>query len=80
MDLQTLEQFFFWCMVVNAGIYTLSAIAVVTLKGFVHNVHRRLFGLDDEAIDKLVVNYLGNFKLLITVFNFTPWVVILIIQ
>ena len=80
MDLQTLEQFFFWCMVVNAGIYALSAIAVVTLKGFVHNVHRRLFGLDDEAIDKLVVNYLGNYKLLITVFNFTPWVAILIVQ
>jgi hypothetical protein len=29
MDLQTLEQFFFWSMVVNVGIYTVTAIAVV---------------------------------------------------
>lgn len=80
MDLQTLEQFFFWSMVVNAGIYAVTAIAVVVLKGFVYKVHKKLFGLDDEAVARLVVNYLGNFKLLITVFNFTPWIVILIIE
>ncbi len=80
MDLQTLEQFFFWSMVVNAGIYAVTAIAVVVLKGFVYKVHQKLFGLDDDAVARLVVNYLGNFKLLITVFNFTPWIVILIIE
>jgi hypothetical protein len=80
MDLQILERFFFWSMVVNAGIYTLSAIAVVALRGFVYKVHQKLFGLDEDAVAKAVVNYLGNYKLLITVFNFTPWIAILIVK
>ncbi len=80
MDLQTLERFFFWSLVVNAGIYTVTAIVVVMLKGFVYKVHEKLFGLDEDAVAKAVVNYLGNYKLLITVFNFTPWIVILIIK
>ncbi len=80
MELQTLEQFFFWSLVINAGIYTVTAIAVVVLKGFVYKVHKKLFGLDEDTVARLVVNYLGNFKLLITLFNFTPWIAILIIK
>ena len=80
MDLEILQEFFFWCMVVNSGIYIFTAIAVVVARDLVCRIHKKLFGLDEDAVIKSIQNYLATYKLLITVFNFTPWIVILIIK
>ena len=80
MDIETLQEFFFWCMVVNTGIYALTAITVLLLRDFVCRLNSRMFGLDEETVRKSIQKYLATYKLLITVFNFTPWIAILIIQ
>ena len=67
-------------MLVNSGIYALTAIAVLVLRDVVCKIHRKMFGLDEETVLKSIQNYLANYKLLITVFNFVPWIVILIIK
>ena len=80
MDIAQLQDFFFWCMLVNTGIYALTAIAVLVFRDLVCTIHRRLFGLDEETVLKSIQMYLAAYKLLITVFNFVPWIAILIIQ
>ncbi len=80
MSFQTLEAFLFWSLIINSGLYLLTVIAVLTMKGFVYKVHNRLFGLNEESVDHEVLRYLANFKLLILVFNLTPWLALLIIQ
>jgi len=80
MNLESLESFFLWCMLVNTGVYVLTAAASLVLHDFVYKIHKRLFNLDEKAVDKLMQAYLSNYKLLITFFNFTPWVAILIIK
>ena len=80
MDIHILEQFFFWCMVINSGIYLLTVVAVMTMRDFLCTIHMKLFHMDREETLRAVQKYLGNFKLFITVFNFTPWVVLLILQ
>ena len=80
MELETLQGFFFWCMVINTGIYTFTAIAVLAFRGIICWLHEKIFGFDEETTLKSVHRYLANYKLLITVFNFTPWVAILIIK
>jgi hypothetical protein len=70
----------FWCLVIDLGIYVARAVAVVTLKGFVYQVLKRFFGLDEEASARSVMRYLGNFKLLIIAFNVTPWIAVMIIR
>lgn len=80
MDLEKIGDFFFWCMVVNTGIYVVTTLAAILMRNFVYATHRKLFNLDTKSVDKLTQNYLSNFKLLITVFNFTPWIAILIIK
>ena len=80
MDLEQLQDLFFWCMVINSGIYALTAIAVVVLRDFLCRIHKKIFGLDEEAVLKSVHRYLASYKLLITVFNFAPWIAILIIK
>ena len=80
MDIEILQGFFFWCMLVNIGIYAFTAIAVLVLRDFVCKIHKKLFGLDKETVSKSIQKYLATYKLLITVFNFVPWIAILIIK
>jgi hypothetical protein len=80
MTIEMLERFFFWWMLVNVGIYTVTAIAVVVFRDFVCTIQRKLFGLDEAAVLQSAQKYLGTYKLLITVFNFAPWIAILIIR
>ncbi len=80
MDLLTLEKFFFWCMVVNSAVYLFTALSLLVLRDFVYGVHLHLFNMDKQAVDSSIQAYLSNFKLFITVFNFAPWIALLIIQ
>ena len=80
MNIETLQDFFFWCMLVNTGIYALTAIAVLVLRDFICKIHKKMFGLDEETVCNSMQKYLATYKLLITVFNFVPWIAILIIK
>jgi len=80
MDIEIVQSFFFWCMVVNGGIYALTAIAVLVLRDFVCKIHKKLFDLDEATVLQSIQRYLAAYKLLITAFNFTPWIAILIIK
>ena len=52
MDMEKLQEFFFWCMLVNTGIYAFTAIAVLVLRDLVYKIHRKMFGLDEETVSK----------------------------
>ena len=80
MDIEKLQAFFLWCMLVNIGIYAFTAIAVLVLRNFICKMQAKMFGLSEETVRKAVYMYLAGYKLLIIVFNFVPWVVILIIK
>jgi hypothetical protein len=80
MDIEMLQRFFFWSLVVNTGIYAFTAIAVLLMRNFICSIHKRLFDFDNATTMRSVQKYLGNYKLFITVFNFTPWIAILIIK
>ena len=79
MGIEQMRDFFFWCMVVNTVVYTVTALGVLALRDFVYGIQSRLFNLDDQTISTATHRYLATYKLLITFFNFTPWVVLLII-
>jgi len=80
MKLEVLQDFFFWCVVINTGIYAFTVVAVFAFKGIICWIHEKIFGFDDETTLKSIHRYLSNYKLLITVFNFTPWITILILK
>ncbi|MGA1825860.1 MAG: DUF6868 family protein [bacterium] len=80
MDIEILQKFFFWCMFLNTGIYALTAIAALVLRDFLYTINNKLLGLDKETVSKSIQTYLATYKLLITVFNFVPWIALLIIK
>ena len=79
MDIEQVRAFFFWCMVINSVVYSITALAVLVLRDFVNGIQSKLFNLDEKEISLATHRYLATYKLLITVFNFTPWIALLII-
>lgn len=79
MDYLMLQSFFFWCFIINTAIYLVTAIAVLLLRKFVYAVHQKLFGFEEQSVAQSIQTYLATYKLLITVFCFTPWIAIMII-
>jgi hypothetical protein len=80
MGMEKLQEFFFWCMLLNVGIYTLTAISVLVLRDFVSKMLCKMFRLEEETVRQSIQMYLAAYKLLITVFNFVPWIALLIIN
>jgi hypothetical protein len=80
MDLVRLQDFLLWCLLINCGIYLLSLVGVLSLRGFMCKIHKMLFGISEETASKVIYQYLAVYKLFIVVFNFTPWIAIQIIR
>ena len=73
-----IENFLLWCLLLNLAIYALTAIAALIMRGFMVNMHQKIFGMDEAAVLSSVQQYLANYKLLVTVFVFVPWLVLLL--
>lgn len=80
MGIELIQDFLLWCLLINIGIYLITVVAVLLMGDLYIKILKKVFGLDEETIRKATLTYIANYKLLITVFNFTPWLAILIIK
>ncbi len=78
MDIDKLQDFLLWSLIVNIGIYLLVVVALLAMSDFHIRMLEKMFGLDEKTIQKGMYTYVANYKLLITVFNFAPLIAILI--
>ncbi|MEN8254113.1 MAG: DUF6868 family protein [Verrucomicrobiota bacterium] len=78
MDMVLLKEFFGWMVLINFGIFMISAIMCITLKGFVQRVHGKMFGLAPETINAFLYGYLGAYKIAFTAFMLAPWIALTI--
>jgi len=76
MNLQTLQQFLFWCMVINLGLLTLSVLLIITFRPWICQMHGRFFGLPEDYICKVLYAFLGFYKIVVIVFNVVPWLAV----
>lgn len=75
-SLQTWTSFFGWLTVVNIGIYLLIVIALGFMRDFAYRLNAKIFRLSEEDVARATFRYIANYKLLTTVFCFTPWLVL----
>ena len=74
MDLVSITQFFKCCSIINISILAISSIMIMT-SDLGYNIHSRL-GLwqgSKEAHKQSMYSLLGNYKILIIVFNLVPY-------
>ena len=73
MDITTLTDFFKYCTIINFSILLISTITMRT--DLIYNVHTK-FGIwegSKEAHKQLGYSVLGNYKILIMIFNAVPY-------
>lgn len=80
IDINTLSEFLGWCTVINMGVLVFVTIFIIALKGFVVNIHSKLFAIDKAELPKLYFKYIANYKIGIILFNFVPYLVLMIMS
>ncbi|MEM9478814.1 MAG: DUF6868 family protein [Verrucomicrobiota bacterium] len=74
MNIETLQSFFGWCTVINAGILIYWTVMLVFARGWIHKFHGKMFQLSDEKLSAIHYTLLGAFKMAIILFNLVPWI------
>ena len=73
-NIQTLTTFFGWCSAINIGVLFLATIMMMLMRDFVSGMHKRMFGISEADLPALYLQYLGNYKIAIMVFNAVPYI------
>jgi hypothetical protein len=80
MEIKLLLDFLYRCLLINAGTYTATAVAMLIFRSMVCRIHESLFGPDEAAVMRSVRNCLAACKLPIIFFNPVPWVAVPVIK
>ena len=75
MDIGTMTEFFKCCSIINFSILLISFFIIIMTKDFTYNVHSKLgyWEGSKEAHKQSMYLLLGNYKILIMVFNVVPY-------
>jgi len=73
MTIETIRTFLGWCAVINIGLFMLSSILIIAIRGTASRIHGKMFNLDKKHIAQAYFQYLGQYKIAIIVFNIVPY-------
>ncbi len=79
MDIQTLTDFFMWCTIINAGLFSYWVTVCTLAPDFDYRMQTRWFPIPSEAFDVAIYAFLGLFKIVFIVFNLVPYLALLIV-
>jgi len=71
--IETIRVFLGWCSVINIGLLSISSIILVTLRSPVARIHAKLFDVAEMDLARIYLQFIGNYKMLIIVFNIVPY-------
>lgn len=74
MTVLEITRFLEWTLIINVVIFVVATCVVTVKQEFLVRFHKTLFGVSKEDLLKSYFNYLGGFKILIIIFNFSPYV------
>lgn len=72
-SIQAWTAFFGWCTVINIGIYLISVLALAAMRSWAYRVNARIFRVSEDDVARITFQYIGAYKLAITVLCFAPW-------
>jgi hypothetical protein len=72
-DLQTIREILGWCAVINIGILLIAALILLVAKRPIMSIHARVWDLSEEELPRIYFQFLAQYKILIWIFNITPY-------
>jgi len=79
MDIQTLTAFFMWCTILNFALLLLSSLMCICAGDWAYRIHSKWFSISRETFNVAIYSFLGLYKVLVFVFNFIPYIALLIV-
>ena len=73
-SIETIREFLGWCSVINIGMLFLSTIMLTVMRSWIIKIHANLTGVSEAELPRLYLEFLGNYKMLIIVLNFVPYI------
>ena len=75
MNIQIMIEFFKYCSIINIIILAIASFFMIIASDFAYNLHTKLgvWSGTKESHKKYVYLLLGNYKMLITIFNVVPY-------
>ena len=77
MNTQQLSDFFLYSTLFNYAILIFWFVALCCAKDFVRKIHTQWFNINADQFDAIHYQLMGQYKLLIFIFNLSPWLVML---
>ncbi len=72
-SIEVVREFLGWCSVINIGLLLFSTIMLIVMRGWIVNIHAKMTGVSEAELPRLYFEYLGNYKILIIMFNIVPY-------
>lgn len=76
MNIETLQTFLGWNLVIHFGMLLLVVMLLTLGKSWVFSMHQKFFDLSKEQLSRSYFNFIAIYKLLVMVFIVVPYVVI----
>jgi len=73
MSYETLVAVFGWMTVLNFGLLILGTFVLTVMRQFVLGIHSRMLKLEEDDLNRAYVTWIANYKILVLVFCFTPY-------
>lgn len=73
ISIEVLAEFFGWCTVINIGIYLLTVSALSLFRGVAYRINASIFSISEEAVARVSFQYVGAYKLALTLLCFVPY-------
>ncbi|MCA9316187.1 MAG: hypothetical protein R3F05_12750 [Planctomycetota bacterium] len=72
-SIEAWTRFFGWCTVLNLGMYLISVVAVLTMRGFILRRNARWFGIPEEEVLRTTFRWIATYKLALIMLALVPW-------
>ncbi len=80
MTIAQITEFCKWMTIINLILFFFSFAVTTILKSPISKIHSKMFGLPEERIPEILYGLFGIYKIAIIIFNFVPYITLLIIQ
>lgn len=73
-SIETIREFLGWCSVVNIGMLVISTVMLTIMRNWVVKLHAGTTGVSEAELPRIYIEFLGNYKILIIMFNVVPYI------
>jgi len=80
MNIPTLKSFFGWCTVIDVVFLVFASLIISFAGDAIYAIQSWFFSISREAFYTTCYSWLGLLKAIIIIFNFVPWISLMIIE